>query len=460
MTLRALNPESKLPDCVLVGAVERIVPRETIEAVFEETGARTPRKRKLNLPFVALWLILLNLFRHLAYTEVLEEMAGEIDLQGYSPDFRLPTAGALVYRRHQLGVRPMAALFHRICRPIATPKTRGAFRFGLRLMAFDGSVEDVPDTPANEKAFGRHSTDRGNAAFPQLLGVYLIECATHVIVDAGFWPCHTSEEVGVRRLLRSVVAGMLVMWDRGLQSYDLLRAVRDRGAHGLGRLPINVKPTWIRTLPDGSWLAWLMPSDRSRRKAGERMLVRIIEYTITNPKLSGYGEIHRLVTTLLDPEQAPARELVLCYHERWEIELVIDEVDVHQRLANQPLRSQDPQGVLQELYALLLSHYVIRSLMHETAVREDLDPDRLSFTHALRVIQRSVPLFQLAALEEWPGLFERLMKQIANGRLPERRFRSNARVVKRKMSNFPLKRPEHRPGVKLDGNFGQAFALI
>ena len=213
-------------------------------------------------------------------------------------------------------------------------------------MALDGTTEDVPDTPANAAMFGRHSNARRPAAFPQLQGVYLVECGTHCVVDAGFWPCLTSERIGGFRLLRSVNRGMLLMWDRGFHDYEMVAAARRRGAHVLSRLPAHVKPQVLRVLPDGSLLAALLPSEQARRRRGERILVRIITYTITDPALPGYGEEHRVLTTLLNPRLAPAHEVACGYHERWEVEVVIDEIDTHQRMVGRTLRSLTPVGVI------------------------------------------------------------------------------------------------------------------
>jgi hypothetical protein len=236
---------------------------------------------------------------------------------------------------------------------------------------------------------------------------------------------------------------MLVMWDRGLHDYDMLIHTHQRGAHILSRLPAHVKPEIVQPLTDGSYLAYLRPSDYQRRKNGERLLVRVIEYTLTDPDLPGYGEIHRLVTTLLDPEAYPILDLICAYHERWEAEITIDEIDTHQRLSSGPLRSLKPVGVIQELYGLLIAHYIIRALMHEAAQQAHLDPDRLSFVGAVRVLQRAVPEFQMTAPQQLPALYQRLLRDMARKRLPKRRLRSNPRVVKRKMSNFKLKRAEH-----------------
>ncbi len=442
-SIRQVNAERKFCQELTVDALQAVIPAQTIDAVLTEHTAHAPRERKFTMTVVVWILIAMNLYTALAIVHVIWKVAQGLRFLWPDPDYVLPGDTAFADRRYHLGARPIVALFHTICRPIATLQTPGAFLFGLRLMAIDGTIEDVPDTPANTRAFGRFQAARGQSAFPQIQGVYLIECGTHAIIDAGFWPYNTSERVGGFRVLRSVGPGMLVLWDRGFHDYELLEAVQQRGAHGLGRLPAHVKPQQVRPLADGSYLAYLTPSAYQRRTQGERLLVRIIEYTLTDPALPGYGERYRLVTTLLDSTTAPAYDLACAYHERWEIEIVIDEVDTHQRLAGRPLRSQKPVGVIQELYALLLAHYAVRVLMHEAAVQAGVDPDRLSFVHALRVLQDAILEFQITAPTDQARLYARLLRDITAGRLPARCPRSNPRVVKRKMSNFRRKRPAH-----------------
>lgn len=441
--IRELDTERKFCQELSVDALHGVIPAQVIDAVLTAHTAHATRARKLTMPAVVWILIAMNLYTTLAIPHVIRKVAHGLRFLWPDSDDVLPGDTAFTYRRYALGARPVVALFHTICRPIATPQTPGAFLFGLRLMAIDGTLEHVPDTLANANTFGRLRAARGRSAFPQVQGVYLMECGTHAIVDAGFWPYATSERVGGFRLLRSVLPGMLVLWDRGFHDYDMLHAIQQRGAHALGRLPGHVKPQRVRTLADGSYLACLLPSAYQRRKQGERLLVRIIEYTLDDPTLPGYGERYRLVTTLLDPMVAPAYDVACAYHERWEIEIVIDEIDTHQRLAGQPLRSQKPVGVIQELYALLLAHYAIRVLMHQAALQAGISPARLSFVHALRVLQDALLECQITVPADQARLYARLLRDIAAGRLPERRPRSNPRVVKRKMSNFRLKRPAH-----------------
>jgi hypothetical protein len=435
------------------------VPHAAILAALDAEGVQAQRERKLSLAVTMLVVIAMNLYTQVPIGHVLRKLAQGLRLIWPDPAYAVPTASAITYRRYQLGARPLVALFQQVCQPIATPQTPGAFLFGLRLMALDGTVEDVPDTPANAKAFGRPTNDRGAGAFPQVQAVYLAECGTHCVIDAGVWPCHTSERVGGFRLLRSVTAGMLVMWDRGFHDCDMILGVQQRDAHVLSRLPAHVKPRWVSTLPDGTYLADLLPADDPRRRSGAQVLVRVLTYTLTDPRLPGYGEVHRLVTTLLDPELYPALELVCAYHERWEIELLIDELDTHQRLAQGVLRSRKPVGVIQEVYGLLVAHYAIRVVLHDAAVQAAVDPDRLSFVHALRLVQDALPEFQMVAPEQVPRLYQRLLDDIGRQRVPARCLRSNPRVVKRKMSKFKRKRPEHASAPPLARSFREVVAL-
>ena len=164
-------------------------------------------------------------------------------------DYEVAKDSAISQRRYQLGAQPLVALFRKVCRPLTTPETAGAFLFGLRLMAIDGTIEDVPDTPANAAVFGRHSGKRGDSAFPQLQAVYLAECGSHAIVDAGCWPCHTSERVGGLRLLRSLKAGMLVMWDGGFHDFDMVQGARDKGPRFWHACPPTSTPPWSGACP-------------------------------------------------------------------------------------------------------------------------------------------------------------------------------------------------------------------
>lgn len=460
-SLRTIAASIRFPEAVSLNMLEQALPQATVAAVITDLGVQEQRMRKLPAR-VTLWLcVAMGLFTNMALEQVLSKMVkGLRYVWPDDEDYQTANKSAICQARYRLGARPVVELFRRVCQPLTTEQTSGAFLFGLRLMAIDGDVEDVPDTPANEAFFGRQRGGRGLSAFPQTRAVYLCESGSHAICDAGFWPCHTSERVGGLRLLRSVAEGMLVMWDCGFHSFDMAVRTRQRQAHFLGRLPAHVKPKFVRALPDGSYLAYIYPSAYQRKKRGEHLLVRIVAYTIDDPQRSGHGELHRLMTSLLDPDLYPAPGLACEYHQRWEVEITIDEVNTHQRLPNIPLRSQKPAGVIQEAYGLLLAHYAVRAIMHEAAVQNGLDPDRLSFINALRIMRETLSEFQMTTPEQLPRLYQRLLQDIARHRLPERDQRSNPRVVKRKMSKFNLKREPHRHWPQPSRTFQEAIVLL
>ena len=302
------------------------------------------------------------------------------------PDALRVSKGALCQARYRLGARPLVELFRRVCKPLATSSTPQAFLFGLRLMALDATVMDVPDTPENVRAFGKRRTPRGESAWPQIRLVAISECSTHAVVEAGVWPHDFDERAaGLRLLARGAGAGMLVLWDRGFHSFEMVKGALARGAHLLGRLPATVKPLQTRTLADGTKLVVLHrrhPPDEEELGRGEltSVTVRLIRYTLEDPNRPGHRIEHRLITSLLDPDLAPAQEIVVAYHARWEFELAVDEIKTHQRQPQKPLRSERPVGVIQEAYGLLVAHYVVRAVMTDAAQTVALPPSRMSFT--------------------------------------------------------------------------------
>ena len=455
--LREIAPEAKLADEIALQVINDVVPLETIHQVISASNVKEKRRRSLPTDVVMLLCIAMNFFAQDNLEEVLRKMTQ--GLRYVWPDDEIPTAtkGAISKARYKVGSEPMAELLKRVCQPIATAETKGAFYKGLRLMAIDGTYENVPDTKENNLYFGRPNA--GDSAFPQLLAVYLLECGTHAVLDLEVEPCNGSERAAGLRLLRSVGEGDLLTWDRGFHSFDMAYQARQTGADFLGRVPSNLHLRPLQELPDGSYLAYIYPSDYKRKKRGEHLLVRVIDYTLNDPQRPGHAERHRLITSLMDYEAFPALDLACAYHERWEIEITIDELDTHQRLANQPFRSQKPEGVLQELYGLIIAHYAIRTLMHNAAVQADLDPDRISFINTLHVIRRAIPEFQKTTLSQHPRLYERMLREIARHVLPERDNRSNPRVVKRKMSKFKRKRPIHRGCPKPSKTFREAVVV-
>ena len=240
---------------------------------------------------------------------------------------------------------------------------------------------------------------------------------------------------------------------------DPLAAPKNKGLTNSARGSLRS----IQRLPDGSFLAKIYPSPQERDKDRDGIIVRVIEYTLNDPERAGHGETHRLATNLFDHTLFPALELACYYHERWEEELVFDEQKTHQdpRRPTKPthLRSQTPEGVEQELYALSLGHFVVRALMLEAAQRENLDVDRLSFTGCLQILQARLPECDSTAPQRLDQWYDLLLAELVQERVEPRRNRVNPRVVKRKMSKFAKKRPEHRGRPPLKKTFAETVVI-
>jgi len=325
---------------------------------------------------------------------------------------------------------------------LAGPTTPGTFYSGMRLMAIDGFTLDLADTPANDRVFGRPGNQRSKGAFPQAQVLALVESGTHVLWRWVVKGCHIDETLMAPPLLKHLQSDMLVMWDRGFNSFKLVQQVLGRQANLLARWKNNRILQPIRVLSDGSYLARIYPYDRDRRQNQNGIDVRVIEYTLEDPALPGCGESHRLLTSLLDEQLHPAKTLVELYHMRWEEELAIDEVKTH-TMERPVLRSQTPGGVVQEIYGLLLAHYVIRVLMHEAALRVPTSPLRISFVGTLKILRCRMPEYPASttAQKQW---WENLLAEIGEEQIPQRRPRINPRVIKRQQSPWPKKRPIHR----------------
>jgi hypothetical protein len=433
-----------------IRALKRIIPRARVEEVLARTGHDRARCRRLPGWFLVWFVIALGLFCRDCYRQVFRW------LQPFRPG-AIPPRSTLCEARQRLGVAPMRRLAEQVIRLRGKPTTPGAFYRGMRTMALDGFVVDLPDTPANERSFGRPGSGRAPAAFPQARVLALCETGSHVLWRSLIKPCHRGEVTMAHYLLRFLQPDMLLLWDRNFLSYQTVAEVRRRRAHLLARIKSNLIFEPIRALGDGSYLAKLYRSAADRRKDRDGILVRIIEYTFDDPGRPGSGEPHRLLTTLLDEDLDPARTLIVLYHERWEEEVTIDELKTHQR-ERPVLRSQTPGGVVQELYGLLLGHYAIRVLMQEAAKSQGLDPQRMSFTGALKILRCRLPEAPASrrGRSRW---FHNLVAEIAEEVLPARRDRINPRVIKRKMSNWAKKRPEHRHYPQPTKGFAESIVM-
>lgn len=436
----------RLTDRIGIGVLTRLVSRDLVDEVLAQTGRTERRRRLLPARVVVYYVMALCLFFNDAYEEVMRKLIGGLQfLHAWDLDWQVPTPSALCQARQRLGVEPLRELFDRVAQPMLPSGSAKGWLAEWRVMALDSFHLDMPDTPDNAEHFGRSANKVGESPFPQARIGVLVECGSRSAVSAEIGKCHDGERELAWGFLDRIDDTMVIMADRGYYSYEFWQQVRATGAQLVWRIKTQVDLPVLNPLPDGSYRSSLAPGHmRSDIKRGKgrrieryEIPVRVVDYVITNRGAStehgqvGQPETIRLVTSILDPELAPAVELAALYHDRWEIELAFDEIETHQIGRPRVLRSKSPAMVCQEIWALLLTHYAVRHLMREAADDVGADLDRVSFMRALRIIRRQVT--DQAAFS--PSTLKRTIKtaiaELTQRLNPKRRNRTCPRAVKR-----------------------------
>jgi hypothetical protein len=386
-TVALLPAGSRITDYISLGVVARCFPREKVDEVLRQTDRTSVRERDLPAHVVVYYVIALALYMRSSYREVLRCLLEGVQWL-LDPSAKVKVAGksGISQARSRLGAEPVKQLYDAVVAPIAEKSTKGAWYRQWRLVSLDGSTLDVADTTENEKAFGRPGASRGSSAFPKIRFVALLENGTHVLWAAHMGPYATDELTLAQSVIPALRQGMLCLADRFFPSYKLWRMAAKMEADLLWRVRGNARLDVEERLPDGSYISRIYASTSDRRNRRNGITVRVIDYRLED--VEGAEPVYRLITTILDHTLAPAAELAALYHERWEIETALDELKTHLRGAQIVLRSKTPELVKQEFFGLLMAHFAIRGLMHEAALKANEDPDRLSFLHAVRVVQR------------------------------------------------------------------------
>lgn len=383
---------ARITDYISLGVISKTFPQEKVNQIIGEAGKASKRQRDLPAHVVLYYVVALALYMRSSYREVLRCLLEGIQwLKGPERMVRVTGKSGISQARTRLGHEAVKRVHDEIVVPIATPQTRGAWYRRWRLVSMDGSTLDVADTEGNRSYFERPGSARGDAAFPQLRLVALVENGTHVLFASRIGGCRTAENTLADKVVEALTSGFLCLADRNFFSFALWNKARATGADLLWRMRKNAVLPVERRLDDGSYLSRIYASPKDRRKNLGGVAVRVVEYRLEG--IDDTEDIYRLTTAILDPALAPANELAALYHERWEIETAFDELKTHLKGARIVLRSKTPELVLQECYGLLMAHFAIRGLMHEAALKDDIDPDRLSFVHAVRVVKRKLPIY-------------------------------------------------------------------
>ena len=376
----------RLADRAAVGVLARTFPVELVDRVIDQFWRREQRDRQLPTRLVFYLVLVLCLFPEESYrsaTKILMQAFG----RGASAR-PVPTAAAIGNARFRLGADAVETIVRRAIQPVATPDTQGAWYREWRLVAFDGTTFTVPDTPENDEQFGRPGSGRGEGkgAYPQAQAACLIELGTHAVFYARLEPYRVSENKLIEEMFTSLRPGMLVLADRGVYSFQRWTRAAATGADLLWRVSSNLILRPVEMLADGSYIAEVTPPAKS---GVAPFRVRVIEYKLPGVT-DGKDELYRLVTTILDPALAPAKELAVIYHERWDIEGFFKQIKSVQLKADRIFRSKSPDGVRQEFWAHLGVHYATMCIAVDAAHQSRVDPDRISHKNTVRIIRSRI----------------------------------------------------------------------
>jgi hypothetical protein len=407
------------------------VPFELADAVLEETRARERRLRVVPSRVGVYFVLALGLFPGLGYQNVWAKLTAALD----ALPVPCPSAKALRDLRRRIGIAPVKALFEVLAGPVAQPRTPGV-RFGrYRTVAFDGCTSiKVPDTARNRGWLGKMKAALGVTGYPAAELMTLVETGTRALLGAVFGPPATGETDYARQLLPLLRPDMLVLADRGFDAATFLAGVAATRAAFLVRLRSTRRLPVMARLPDGSFLS----------RIGE-LTVRIIEAHVTVTCADGttYTGSYRLATTLADHRRYPAPALIRLYHERWEHEIAYLALR-HTLLNGRVLRSEDPAGLEQEIWALLALYQALRRAMATAAESvPGTDPDRASFTIALETAKQTLTRAAGVVTDD-ASLTGRIGQAVLDGLLPPRRPRVSTRKVKSPLSRWNKADP-HRP---------------
>jgi Insertion element 4 transposase N-terminal/Transposase DDE domain len=375
-----------LADRAAVGVLARTFPVELVDRVIDQFWRREQRVRQLPARLVFYLVLALCLFPQESYRSTMKILMNAFGRGvGGRP---VPTAGAIGTARRRLGADPVETIVRQVIQPVAGAQTQGAWYRDWRLMAFDGTTFTVPDTEENDDEFGRPGSGRGDGrgAYPQVQAACLVELGTHAVFDARLDAYATAETKLIEEMFSVLRPGMLVLADRGLYSSQRWASAVNTGADLLWRVTSNLILRPVEHLADGSYIAEVVPPKNARMVS---FRLRVIEYRLPDVK-DGKDERYRLVTTILDPGQAAAKDLAILYHERWDIEGYFKQIKSVQLNTDKIFRSKSPDGVRQEFWAHLGVHYATMQIVVDAAHLAKLDPDRISHKNTVRIIRSRI----------------------------------------------------------------------
>jgi len=364
-----------------------------------------------------------------------------------------PSRSTLTLARKRLAADLLHQLYLGVVKLLATSPKKHAFGFyrGLRLVGIDGTLLDCPDTDSNREEFGRTSNQTSYGAFPKVRVVSLCELATRVLWRSVIGTYRQSEQKLTLELMDYLDSSMLLLADRHFGVAPIIYRLLQRMVPFLIRAKKSQLFIVEKLLSDGSYLStiYLGKNDRSLKRPGKT--IRVIRYTHHDCNRTGCGEVHVLLTSLLDDQKYPAAELIELYHVRWEEEIAFSEWKVAM-CEGKMLRSQSPEMVRQEIWGMLLSHFILRKIIFASAQKAGVEPVKISFTGAMDILHARLPEVRLgqAIPRKW---IANLLDEIGREQLPPRANRINPRKLKKRSKPWPTKKDCDRRPPKPEGSF-------
>jgi hypothetical protein len=373
-------------DIFTVTQFATVFPMAEFDNILQRFNRATVRVRDLPNECIVYFVMMLALFRDCSHREVYRCVSSAMATLLGKKEISIPSAAALSKARDRVKDEPLKEFFHSHAVPCGQANQAGVWFGPWRKMALDGCLLNTDDTLANRSFFGCATNQHSKAAgWPQLRFVGLMEVGTHVFIGAAAGGYHTGEITLAQNLVPLLKPDMICIADRNFFSFLLFKSITEQGAALLFRVQRGMSFDSKAQLSDGSHLVTIYDSKDLKKEHG--LDTRLVQYKVDG---SPNKETIYLITNILKPEEAPAQKLAELYHERWEYENALDELKTHLNAKAITLRSKKPELVLQEFWGMLMAHYVIRRTMNDAAIGARSDPDRLSFTHTIRVISRTL----------------------------------------------------------------------
>lgn len=432
-------PEKIIPamESITFNSVRKVLPDSVIQTVCTEVGY-TYRERKITPILTIFHMILAAIWPEESFQASWQVLWATWvswfpHLQGKSP-----CRSKVSEARSRLPLALWSGIFDWISRQVQTlSDTRARWR-GHRVVLLDGTCVSMADQPELFQSFGTSTGPNGKGKYPLARIVTLSLAHTMTVISYALGRYKQDENTLARPLLKRLRRGDLVVADRHFAGAHLYYTYQNQGLEFLTRAHQRLKISRIKRILSYSrndFVGWLKIGPNYLRNdplLPQKIKVRFIRATV---RIRQQRQTIWLVTSLLDSHAYPAREIVALYGRRWRIETLFKELKIP--FSADVLRSQTPAGIRKEVAARLVAINIVRTIMLEAALQENVDPIQISFVHSVRAILSFSPRFATGPIRQLPEIYQTMLAEIASHLVPERPGRNEPRCVRRERIHYP-----------------------